>query len=102
MRELRYAINVTLDGCCHHEAGLPPDAESMAFWTAELGRADALLYGRTTYEMMQAAWRRPVTGGWPHWMGESAPLRRAHRRDAEARGVEHPHRRRLERRAGPR
>lgn len=32
---LRYAINVTLDGCSH-EAGLPPDAESMAFWTDEL------------------------------------------------------------------
>ncbi len=30
---LRYAINVTLDGCVHHEAGLPPDAESIAFWT---------------------------------------------------------------------
>jgi hypothetical protein len=29
MRPLRYAINVTLDGCCHHEAGLPPDEESM-------------------------------------------------------------------------
>lgn len=69
MRELRYAINVTLDGCCHHEAGLPPDEESMAFWTAELARADALLYGRTTYEMMQAAWRRPASGGWPDWMG---------------------------------
>src|SRR5438874_2376268 len=24
MRPLRYSINVTLDGCCHHEAGLPP------------------------------------------------------------------------------
>ena len=23
MRPLRYSINVTLDGCCHHEAGLP-------------------------------------------------------------------------------
>src|SRR5207247_1541743 len=29
MRPLRYSINVTLDGCCHHEAGLPPDEESM-------------------------------------------------------------------------
>ena len=31
MRPLRYSINVTLDGCCHHEAGLPPDEESMRY-----------------------------------------------------------------------
>ncbi|WP_026928171.1 dihydrofolate reductase family protein [Granulicoccus phenolivorans] len=67
MRPLRYSINVTLDGCCHHEAGLPPDAESMRFWTAELARADALLFGRVTYQMMESAWRRPATG-WPDWM----------------------------------
>lgn len=69
MRPLRYAINVTLDGCCHHEAGLPPDEESMRFWTNEMARADALLFGRVTYEMMEAAWRRPATGMWPEWMG---------------------------------
>jgi hypothetical protein len=51
MRPLRYSINVTLDGCCHHEAGLPPDEESMRYWTAQLERADALLFGRVTYEM---------------------------------------------------
>lgn len=70
MRLLRYAINVTLDGCCHHEAGLPPDEESMRFWTTEMAEADALLFGRVTYEMMEAAWRRPPTGMWPEWMGE--------------------------------
>ena len=37
MRPLRYSINVTLDGCCHHEAGLPPDEESMRYWTAAMG-----------------------------------------------------------------
>ena len=68
MRPLRYSINVTLDGCCHHEAGLLPDAESMAYWTEEMGRADALLFGRVTYEMMEAAWRRPESGAWPEWM----------------------------------
>src|SRR5207249_5457387 len=68
MRPLRYSINVTLDGCCHHEAGLPPDEESMRYWTAEMERADALLFGRVTYEMMEAAWRRPATGVWPDWM----------------------------------
>lgn len=71
MRPLRYSINVTLDGCCHHEAGLPPDDESMRYWTAEMARADALLFGRVTYQMMESAWRRPVTGTWPDWMGAS-------------------------------
>ncbi|ALX65572.1 dihydrofolate reductase family protein [Microbacterium sp. XT11] len=70
MRQLRYAINVTLDGCCHHEAGIAPDEESMRFWTAEMEQADAEIFGRVTYEMMESAWRRPVTGVWPDWMRE--------------------------------
>ncbi|MHC2998418.1 dihydrofolate reductase family protein [Microbacterium sp. HJ5] len=68
MRPLTYSINVTLDGSCHHEVGLPPDEESMAYWTAEMQRADALLLGRVTYEMMESAWRRPPGGEWPDWM----------------------------------
>lgn len=70
MKPLRYSINVTLDGCCHHEVGLPPDEESMRYWTAEMARADALLFGRTTYEMMESAWRKPASGAWPDWMQE--------------------------------
>ncbi|CAN5697091.1 dihydrofolate reductase family protein [soil metagenome] len=70
MRPLRYSINVTLDGFAHHEAGLPPDDESMRYWTAEMARADALLFGRVTYSMMESAWRKPGTGPWPDWMGE--------------------------------
>jgi dihydrofolate reductase len=70
MRPLRYSINVTLDGCCHHEAGLPPDEESMRYWTSEMERADALLLGRVTYQMMESAWRKPVSGTWPEWMGQ--------------------------------
>jgi dihydrofolate reductase len=70
MRPLRYAINVTLDGCVHHEAGVAPDEELMRFWTAEMQRADVVLYGRVTYEMMQSAWRRPASGVWPDWMEE--------------------------------
>src|SRR3954449_2063757 len=70
MRRLRYSINVTLDGCCHHEAGLPPDDESMRYWTAAMERADALLFGRLTYQMMESAWRATPTGTWPEWMGE--------------------------------
>jgi dihydrofolate reductase len=70
MRILRYSVNVTLDGCCHHEAGLPPDEESMRYWTAQMERADALLFGRVTYGMMEAAWRKPATGSWPDWVDE--------------------------------
>lgn len=70
MRPLRYSINVTLDGCCHHEAGRAPDEESMRYWTAEIERADALLFGRVTYEMMESAWRKPAMGTWPDWMDD--------------------------------
>lgn len=70
MRPLHYSINVTLDGCVHHEAGVAPDEELMGFWTAEMQRADAVIYGRTTYEMMEGAWRRPASGAWPDWMEE--------------------------------
>ena len=69
MRPLRYSINVTLDGCCDHREG-HPDEESHRYWAAELARADALLFGRVTYEMMQAAWRLPATGQWPDWMAD--------------------------------
>jgi len=32
-----------------------------------IARADALLFGRVTYEMMEAAWRSPRTGAMPDW-----------------------------------
>jgi dihydrofolate reductase len=68
MRPLRYSINVTLDGCCDHRVGIV-DEESHRYWAAELARADALLFGRVTYEMMEAAWRPPApTGARPDWM----------------------------------
>ncbi|WP_166999428.1 dihydrofolate reductase family protein [Paramicrobacterium fandaimingii] len=70
MRPLRYSINVTLDGCCHHEAGVAPDEELMQYWTAQMERADAQLYGRVTYLMMESAWRKPATGAWPDWMSD--------------------------------
>jgi hypothetical protein len=70
MRPLRYAINVTLDGCCDHRVGIPADEESDRYWAANLERADALLFGRMTYEMMEAAWRQPATGTWPDWMAD--------------------------------
>jgi len=56
MRPLRYYINVTLDGCCDHRAMLP-DEELHRHAAAKLDEADALIFGRVTYEMMEAAWR---------------------------------------------
>ena len=68
MRPLRYSINITLDGCCDHRAGRT-DEELHGYWTNTLARADALLFGRVTYEMMEVAWRAPAeTGAWPDWM----------------------------------
>src|SRR6201987_5090125 len=68
MRPLRYSINVTLDGCCDHRA-ISPDEDLHRHATENLDRADALLFGRVTYEMMEAAWRSPVrTGTRPDWM----------------------------------
>ena len=69
MRPLRYSINVTLDGCVDHRAG-SPDEELHRFWAEKLAQADALLFGRVTYEMMQAAWRWPSNGVRPEGMAE--------------------------------
>jgi len=69
MRPLRYSINVTLDGCVDHRVG-SADEESHRYWAASLERADALLLGRVTYEMMEAAWRPSATGTWPDWMAD--------------------------------
>ena len=58
MRPLRYSINVTLDGCCDHRAG-SPDEETHRHATETIAKADALLFGRVTYELMESAWRPP-------------------------------------------
>jgi dihydrofolate reductase len=68
-RPLRYAINLTLDGCCHHE-GIPATEELHRYWAGKLAQADALLFGRTTYEMMESAWRLPSTGVKPESMAD--------------------------------
>jgi dihydrofolate reductase len=69
MRPLRYSINVTLDGCCDHRAG-SADEDLHRYWAESLAQADALLFGRVTYEMMAAAWRLPETGEMLDWMAE--------------------------------
>ena len=68
MRPLRYSINVTLDGCCDHRE-VVADEDLHRHAAENLDRADALLFGRVTYEMMEAAWRPPAqTGARPDWM----------------------------------
>jgi dihydrofolate reductase len=67
MRPLRYSINVTLDGCCDHQAIIPD--EDLHHHAAEnLNQADALLFGRVTYEMMEDAFRLPLRTALPEWM----------------------------------
>jgi dihydrofolate reductase len=68
MRPLRYSINVTLDGCCDHRENFG-DEELHRHAVENLNRADALLFGRVTYEMMEAAFRLSTrTGEMPDWM----------------------------------
>jgi dihydrofolate reductase len=70
MRPLRYSINVTLDGCCDHRAGVV-DEELHRHAAENIAQADALLFGRVTYEMMEVAWRRPASAGArPDWMAD--------------------------------
>jgi dihydrofolate reductase len=69
MRPLRYSINVTLDGCCDHRA-IPADQALHRHAAEGIAQADALLFGRVTYEMMEAAWRTPASGVRPDWMEE--------------------------------
>jgi dihydrofolate reductase len=68
MRPLRYSINVTLDGCCDHRAILA-DEDLHRHAVENLEQADALLFGRVTYEMMEAGFRPPAqTGARSEWM----------------------------------
>jgi len=67
MRPLRYSINVTLDGCCDHREGIA-DEDLHRNALENIAHADALLFGRVTYQMMEEAWRlstRTVT--MPDW-----------------------------------
>jgi dihydrofolate reductase len=68
MRPLRFSINITLDGCYDHTVGVVD--ERLHRHAGELlASADAVIFGRVTYEMMEAAWRAPAeTGIKPDWM----------------------------------
>jgi dihydrofolate reductase len=67
MRPLRFSINVTLDGCYDHRVGVP-DEDLHRNAAALFEQADAVIFGRVTYELMESAWRAPFPPSLPDWM----------------------------------
>jgi dihydrofolate reductase len=66
MRALRYSINVSLDGCVDHASpAFDVDEDVHMHATRTITEPDALIFGRTTYELMEF-WRTP--GDIPSWM----------------------------------
>src|SRR5437867_10594834 len=66
MRPLRFSINVTLDGCYDHRVGIA-DEDLHRHAMENIAQADALLFGRVTYQMMEEAWRPPASEAMPDW-----------------------------------
>ena len=52
---LTFALNVTLDGCQDHREMIADD-EMLDYFTQLMDAAGAMLFGRTTYELMEDAW----------------------------------------------
>ena len=55
MRNLIFAINLSLDGCCDHTK-MNPDEEVHEYFTQFMRDVDVLVYGRKTYELMVPFW----------------------------------------------
>jgi len=55
MRKLIAAINMTLDGFCDHTAAIADD-ELHEHYNELLSTADTILWGRTTYQLMESYW----------------------------------------------
>jgi len=55
MRNLVFAINITLDGCCDHTK-FNPDEETLEYFTHLTRDADTFVYGRKTYQLMVPYW----------------------------------------------
>jgi dihydrofolate reductase len=55
MRKLIAALNMTLDGFCDHTAAIADD-EIHEHYNQVLANADTLIYGRTTYQLMESYW----------------------------------------------
>lgn len=58
---LTFSINLTLDGCIDHQEGIADD-ETHAFFTQLMDEGGAMLWGRTTYEMMESYWPAVARG----------------------------------------
>jgi dihydrofolate reductase len=57
MRNVIFAINITLDGCCDHTKFKGPDDEVLEHYTRLLlDDAGVLVYGRKTYQLMVPYW----------------------------------------------
>jgi len=55
MRNVIYAINITLDGCCDHTKVIA-DEELLEHYAHLLRGADLAVYGRKTYQLMVPYW----------------------------------------------
>jgi dihydrofolate reductase len=55
MRNVIYAINITLDGCCDHTP-IDPDDEVLEYFTHLTREADLQVFGRKTYQLMVPYW----------------------------------------------
>jgi dihydrofolate reductase len=55
MRNLIYAINLTLDGCCDHTK-FNPDEDLLEHYTQLIRDVDLFVYGRKTYQLMVPYW----------------------------------------------
>src|SRR6188768_2981001 len=58
---LTFILNVTLDGCVDHQEGIADD-ETHAFFIRLMDESGAMLWGRVTYEMMEAYWPAVARG----------------------------------------
>jgi dihydrofolate reductase len=55
MRNLIFAINISLDGCCDHTKQVADD-ETHDYFTGLTREVDLLVFGRKTYELMVPFW----------------------------------------------
>jgi dihydrofolate reductase len=67
MRPLRYSLNISLDGCYDHQM-MDGNEDTHRHATGAMERADAILFGRITYGMMESAWRFAPDGSPPAWI----------------------------------
>jgi dihydrofolate reductase len=55
MRNLVYAINLSIDGCCDHTK-ISGSEEMLEYYTDLMRDVDLIVYGRKTYELMIPYW----------------------------------------------